>query len=234
MELIEPAGQRRHAIRAAFPATIPVMTGYVCLGIAYGFLMSNAGYGPLWVAAVSMIVYSGSIQFVGIGLLTAPFAPVLAGLIAVMVGARHMFYALSCLDKDRDMGRVRPLLICMLTDETFSLLSALTPPPSVSERDFCFWVSLLDYSYWTIGGVLGEALGEVLTFNTTGMDFALTALFVVLFLEQWKKKENRLPGLIGLGCTLVCLAVFGADNLVIPAMILVTAVLLGGRKWLCG
>lgn len=224
---------RSAALRAAFPATIPVMTGYLCLGAAFGILLRTAGYGIGWSITMSMICYCGSMQFVGVSLLTAAFDPFQALLMSVMVNARHAFYGLSMLEKYRGTGPVRPVLICTLTDETFSLVSTLDPPAGVERRDFYFWITLLDYLYWLTGSAIGNLLGGVLPFDSTGMDFALTALFVVLFLEQWKKKENRPAGIIGLVCTAASLAVFGPDNLVIPAMVLMLAVLLGGRKKLC-
>lgn len=234
MEQIEHMGRRGNpALRAAFPATIPVMTGYLCLGMAYGLLMAANGYGPLWALLMSLLVFGGSIQYVAITLLTTAFAPVQALLISIMVNARHMFYGLSLLEKYRGMGKVRPFLIFALTDETYSLVSTLEPPAGVERKDFYFWISLLDYGYWAVGSVLGGVIGSVLTFDSTGLDFALTALFVVLFMEQWKHAENRPAGVIGLVCTGVSLAVFGAGNLVIPAMVLILIVLLGGRKKLC-
>jgi len=133
----------------------------------------------------------------------------------------------------KSTGPVRPVLICTLTDETFSLVSTLEPPEGVARRDFYFWISLLDYLYWQVGCTLGNAVGGLLTFDTTGLDFTLTALFIVLLLEQVKKKENRAAGIIGMVCTAASLAVFGPDNFLIPAMILLLAVLLGGRKKLC-
>lgn len=224
---------RSAALRAAFPATVPVMTGYLCLGAAFGILLRTAGYGIGWSIAMSMICYCGSMQFVGVSLLTAAFDPFQALLMSVMVNARHAFYGLSMLEKYRGTGPVRPVLICTLTDETFSLVSTLEPPEGVAKRDFYFWVSLLDYLYWQVGCTLGNAVGGLLTFDTTGLDFTLTALFIVLLLEQVKKKENRAAGIIGMVCTAASLAVFGPDNFLIPAMILLLAVLLGGRKRLC-
>ena len=220
---------RRAALRAAFPATIPVMTGFLCLGIAYGVLMQSKGYGPLWSVLMSAIAFGGSMQFVAITLLTTAFDPIQAFLLSVMVNARHMFYGLSLLDKYKGLGKVRPFLIYVLCDETFSLVSTLEPPEGVERKDFYFWISLLDYLYWITGTALGGLAGNLITFDTTGLDFALTALFVVLFLEQWKKPENRPAGVIGILCAAVSLAVFRADNMVIPAMALVLAVLLGGR-----
>ena len=232
---VKPIKQLHHAaaLRAAFPATIPVLTGYLCIGMAYGLLMANAGYGIFWALLLSLLCYAGSMEFVAVSLLTAGFDPVQALLMALMINARHAFYGLSMLEKYRGTGWARPFLIFSLTDETFSLVSTLEPLDGVTRRDFYFWISLLDYLYWQMGSVLGALIGGLLPFDTTGLDFALTALFIVLFLEQWRKRENRPAALIGLGCTAVSLAVVGADRLVIPAMVLILAVLLGGRNKLC-
>ena len=232
---VKPIKQPHHAaaLRAAFPATIPVLTGYLCIGMAYGLLMANAGYGIFWALLLSLLCYAGSMEFVAVSLLTAGFDPVQALLMALMINARHAFYGLSMLEKYRGTGWARPFLIFSLTDETFSLVSTLEPPDGVTRRDFYFWISLLDYLYWQMGSVLGALIGGLLPFDTTGLDFALTALFIVLFLEQWRKRENRPAALIGLGCTAVSLAVVGADRLVIPAMVLILAGLLGGRNKLC-
>ena len=232
---VKPIKQPHHAaaLRAAFPATIPVLTGYLCIGMAYGLLMANAGYGVFWALLLSLLCYAGSMEFVAVSLLTAGFDPVQALLMALMINARHAFYGLSMLEKYRGTGWARPFLIFSLTDETFSLVSTLEPPDGVTRRDFYFWISLLDYLYWQVGSVLGALIGGLLPFDTTGLDVALTALFIVLFLEQWRKRENRPAALIGLGCTAVSLAVVGADRLVIPAMVLILAVLLGGRNKLC-
>ena len=232
---VKPIKQPHHAaaLRAAFPATIPVLTGYLCIGMAYGLLMANAGYGVFWALLLSLLCYAGSMEFVAVSLLTAGFDPVQALLMALMINARHAFYGLSMLEKYRGTGWARPFLIFSLTDETFSLVSTLEPPDGVTRRDFYFWISLLDYLYWQMGSVLGALIGGLLPFDTTGLDFALTALFIVLFLEQSRKRGNRPAARIGLGCTAVSLAVVGADRLVIPAMVLILAVLLGGRNKLC-
>lgn len=228
-----PLSPRRAALRAAFPVTVPVMTGFLCLGLAYGVLMQSKGYGPRWSVLMSAVAFGGSMQFVAITLLTSAFDPLQAFLLSVMVNARHIFYGLSLLGKYRGLGRVRGFLIYTLCDETFSLVSSLEPPEHVERRDFYFWISLLDYSYWIIGTALGSLVGGLVPFDTTGMDFALTALFVVLFLEQWYHRENRPAGVVGILCAAAALALFGPDNLVIPAMFLILLVLLGGRKRLC-
>ena len=233
MEQAKKNKKERRALRAAFPATIPVMTGYLCLGMAFGVLMKTNGYGPLWAGLMSLMCFAGSMQFVTITLLTTTFDPVQAFLLSVMVNARHIFYGLAVLDKYKGLGKVRAFLIFALTDESFSLVTTVEPPEGVERKNFYFWISFLNYLYWAGGSIVGGLVGSLITFDTTGMDFALTALFVVLFMEQVKKKENRPAGLIGVGCTVLALVLFGADNLVIPAMILILLVLLGGRKKLC-
>jgi len=230
MKRMERRQLNRAAVRAALPATVPVMTGYLCLGMAFGVLMKTSGYGVVWSVLMSLMCFAGSMQFLTITLLTTAFDPLQAFLLSIMVNARHIFYGLAVLEKYKGLGKLRAFLIFTLTDETFSLVSTLEPPAGVERKRFYFWISLLDYAYWVTGSAIGGLLGGLLTFNTTGLDFALTALFVVLFMEQWKKSANRPAGLIGIACTVVSLLVFGADNLVIPAMVLIMAVLLGGRR----
>lgn len=223
-------GNLRKALRAAFPATIPVLTGYFCLGVAYGLLMAANGYGPFWSVLMSAVGFGGSMQYAAVSILVTAFAPLQAFLLTLMVNARHMFYGLSMLERYKGLGWARFPLIYTLSDETFSLVSTLDPPEGVGRREFYLCVSLLDYSYWVTATALGGVLGSVITFNTTGLDFSLTALFVVLFLEQWKERERRSAGVAGIACAAVSLAVFGPDRLVIPAMVMILALLLGGRK----
>lgn len=218
------------AIRTAFPQTIPVLTGYLVLGIAYGVLMQTKGYGVPWVLLMCCLAYCGSMQFVAITLLTTAFDPIQAFLMSLMVNARHLFYGVSMLGKYRGLGAAKGVLIYTLSDETFSIVSSVEPPADVPKKDFYLAVSLLNYGYWAAGSVLGAVAGRFITFDTTGLDFALTGLFVVLFIEQVTNPQNRMSGIIGLVCSAAALVVFGADNLVIPAMVLVLIVLLLGRK----
>ena len=217
-------------LAAAFPHTVPVLTGYLVLGMAYGVLMQAKGYGAIWAFLMSAVAFCGSMQFVAITLLTGAFDPVGAFLMSLMVNARHLFYGVSMLGKYRGMGWAKVPLVYTLSDETFSIVSAVEPPEGMRARDFYLAVSVLDYIYWVGGSVLGALAGKFIRFDTTGLDFALTGLFVVLFIEQVKNPENRRSGVIGMACTVAALAVFGADKLVIPAMILVLVVLLLGRK----
>ncbi len=220
----------RRTLAAAFPHTVPVLTGYLVLGVAYGVLMQAKGYGAIWAFLMSAVAFCGSMQFVAITLLTTAFDPVGAFLMSLMVNARHLFYGVSMLGKYRGMGGAKAALIYLLSDETFSIVSSVEPPEGVEDKNFYLAVSLLDYFYWVGGTLLGSLAGQFIRFDTTGLDFALTGLFVVLFIEQVKNPKNRMSGIIGLVCTVAALAVFGADKLVIPAMVLVLVVLLLGRK----
>ncbi|MEG0077223.1 AzlC family ABC transporter permease [Anaerorhabdus sp.] len=221
------------AFKTAFPHTIPVLTGFLILGIAYGVLMNSKGYPVIYSVLMSAIAFCGSMQFVAITLLTTVFNPVEAFLLSIMVNARHLFYGISMLEKYKGFGKVKNFLIYTLCDETFSLVSSVQPPTDCDKKDFYFAISLLDYSYWIIGTLLGGILGSFITFNTTGLDFVLTALFVVLFIEQIRTKENRTVGFLGIGLGILSLVLFGSSNMVIPTMIFVLLALLVWRKVTC-
>ena len=221
------------ALRAAFPHTIPIMTGYLAVGLADGVLMASKGYNALWSGFVSAFAVCGSMQYVAITLLTSAFDPVQAFLLSLMVNARHLFFSLALLPRYRGAGRLKYFLLYTLSDENFSLSSSVEPPEDIDPPLFYFAMSFLTWLYWVVFSMLGGLVGSLLTFDTTGLDFTLTALVIVLLLEQVKKKENRAAGVLGILCTAVSLAVLGADHFLIPAMILLLLVLLGGRKKLC-
>lgn len=218
-------------LRAAFPHTLPVLMGFMVLGIAYGVLMQSKGYGVLWSVLMSALAFCGSMQYVAITLLTIPFAPLSAFFMSLLVNARHVFYGLSMLDAYRGAGKKKLPLIYLMCDETYSLVSSVEPPAGIDRQDFDLAISVLNYLYWVtataIGAVLGGALAAV---DLTGLDFALTALFVVLLLEQWRKRENRHSALIGLVGAAVCLIVLGAEQFVLPALLVILAALLLGRN----
>lgn len=223
----------RRAFKPAFTASIPVLTGYTVLGMAYGILVATKGYGPLWTIAYSAFCFCGSMQFVAIPFMVGEFKPLYVFLLAVMVNARHMFYALSMLQKYKGSGKLKFFLIYWMSDETFAINSTAEVPDEIDAHKFYFWVSILDWLYWINGGLWGNVIGHMITINTTGLDFALTALFVVLFIEQLKTKRNAICGIIGVIASVISLIIFGAENLVVPAMILILASLLMGRKKLC-
>lgn len=216
---------RQNALRAAFPHTIPIMTGFLVLGAAYGVLMSTAGYSVWWSVLMSAVVFAGSMQFASVSLLTAPFDPIGAFFLALMVNARHLFYGISLLEKYRDMGAKKPFLIFGLCDETFSVVCSTDPPEGVDKGWFYFFVTLLDYLYWVAGSAIGGLLGAALPFDTKGIEFAMTALFVVIFLNQWEEQKGHLPALVGMGAAVLCLLLFGSGNFILPAMALILVLL---------
>lgn len=221
------------AFKAAFPHTIPVLTGFLVLGMTYGVLMQTKGYDTIWAVLMSAIAFCGSMQFVSITLLTIAFDPIAAFIMSIMVNARHLFYGIAMLGKYKGLGKVRGFLIYTLCDETFSISASLMVPPHVEKKYFYFAISLCNYMYWIIGTLLGGILGSIISFNTKGLDFVLTGLFVVLFLEQIKHKENRVSALIGVIASLMSLFIIGADTMVIPSMILILVTLIAGRRHLC-
>jgi 4-azaleucine resistance transporter AzlC len=223
----------RAAFLSAFPHTIPVLTGYLTMGVAYGVLMQINGYGAFWSVLMSLVAFCGSMQYAAISLLTSAFNPLQALLLSLTVNARHLFYGLSMLEKYQGLKKTRLFLIFSLSDETFSISSSVLPPASINRKFFYFWISFLDYFYWALGTLLGALLGSLITFNTAGLDFVLTALFVVLFLEQIKTRTNLKSGLVGILSTILCLILLGANQFVIPAMILIVVLLMIWRKRVC-
>lgn len=210
---------RRKAFKAALPYTLPVFMGYLFLGIAFGVLLSSKGYHVGWALLMSTTVYAGSMQFVAIELLTSPFNLINALIVTLTVNARHLFYGLSMLDKFKISGRLKSYMVFSLTDETYSLLCSTEPPEGINKKWFMFFVAILDQSYWILGGLIGSAAGTVFTFDPTGIDFAMTALFIVIFVEQWESTKQHTPALLGLGITVICLVVFGAEDFIIFSMI---------------
>lgn len=216
---------RKKALKAAFPLTIPVMTGYLFLGMAYGFLMQDKGFSLIWILLNSLIVYAGSMQILGITLLAGGFDPLSVLLITLVVNARHLFYGISMLDRYKSIGRLKPYLIFGLTDETFSIVSSADAPKGVDKGWFAFFITLLNQCYWVTGTLLGGAVGNLMKFNTAGLDFALTALFVVIFLNQWTDEKDHRPALTGLGGAFLCRLAFGSENFILPAMAVILLVL---------
>lgn len=208
----------RKAFAAAFPATVPVMLGYLTLGTAFGLLMDAAGFSPVWSVLMSVIVYAGSAQFLGVELLTAmvPLGQVAA--MTFILNFRHMVYGLSMLEKLRGMGWQKIYMIFSLSDETFALLTSAQPPEGVAAADYYFAISLLDQLYWIAGTLVGGLLGAALTLNTQGADFAMTALFVVIAVGQWEEQKSHLPALLGLGAAVLSLLLLGPDRFLIPAL----------------
>ncbi|MBE5884296.1 MAG: branched-chain amino acid ABC transporter permease [Lachnospiraceae bacterium] len=217
-------------IRFAFTKTIPVLLGYIFLGIAFGLMIQDAGYSFWWAFFCSLFIYAGSMQFVLVTLLTGGASLVYSAVMTLFINGRHIFYGLSFIEKFRKMGKAYPYMIFSLTDETYSVLCSLKVPDKMNEKRVSFLIALFDHSYWILGSVLGAVIGELITFDTTGVDFSMTALFVVIVLNQWMDSREHRPALIAALVGVLCLFVFGADKFLLPALTITAFALLGGRK----
>ena len=218
------------ALKAAFSHTIPVLMGYAFLGMAFGILISSSGYHYIWAIIMSIFIYAGSMQFVAVGLLASGFDIMGTIFITFMVNARHLFYGLSMLSRFPKMGNLKQYMIYSLTDETFSLLCSAKAPEEIDENYFYFFISLLNHFYWILASAIGGILGSLFTFDTTGIDFVMTALFIVIFINQWKSTTNHRPALIGVFTSIICLILFGANNFIIPSMIGILLILIYANK----
>lgn len=216
----------RRTLDLAFIKTVPVMAGYIVLGMGFGILLSGKGYGPFWAFLMSAMIYAGSMQYVGVGLIAGGASLLSTFLTTLIVNARHLFYSISMIDLYSDAGRKKPYMIFALTDETYSLLCDGQVPEDTDPQTYRFLVSLLNQIYWILGSVAGSFLGAVLPFDTTGIDFSMTALFVATFVEQWTAQKDHLSALTGVIASVLSLCLFGPDRFLIPAMLMITAALL--------
>lgn len=218
------------ALRAAAPHTLPILTGYAVLGMGYGVYVQSLGL-PVWYPMLmGTVVYGGSLEFVLASLLLEPFAPLSAFIMALMVQARHLFYGLAMLERYKGYGLRSVYMIFAMTDETFSVTCSAEPPEGVDRGWFMFFISLLDQFYWVASAGIGAVVGSMLPFSTDGVEFVMTAMFVVIFLNQWEKDKRHYSALIGVGSSLVCLIVFGADSFLLPAMGCILALLVLFRR----
>ena len=218
------------AFRAAAPQTLPVFAGYWVLGLGYGIYVQSLGL-PVWLPPLmGTVVYGGSLEFVLASLLLGSFAPVSAFLMALMIQARHLFYGLTMLQRYRGYGLRSAYMIFAMSDETFSITCSAEPPEGVDKGWFMFFITLLDQIYWVASAAMGAALGSVLPFSTEGVDFVMTAMFVVIFLNQWEKEKQHASAVIGLAAPLVCLHIFGAGSFLIPSMVCILVALLLLRR----
>lgn len=215
----------RKTFSAAFPVTIPVLMGYLAIGMAFGLMLQSAGYGVLWAFLMSLTIYAGSGQYLGVSLLAAGAPLTQVAFLTLMVNFRHLVYGLSMLEKFRGMGKRKLYMIFSLTDETYALLSSAKAPEGIDEHDYYFAISIMNQSYWIAGSVLGAVLGAALGFDTTGVDFAMTALFLVIAVGQWRAAGSHIPALLGGVATLLSLIVVGAEDMLLPALGIIVGVL---------
>lgn len=216
----------KKAAAAAFPKTLPVLAGYVVLGFGFGLLLQSKGYHFLWAVLMSLTIYAGSMQYVTVDLLANGAGLVSAALMTLMINARHLFYGVSMLIRYRDMGKAKTYLIFGLTDETYSLVCGTELPDGVEAGKYYFLVTLMNQCYWVIGSAAGALFGQAIPINTTGVDFAMTALFTVILTDNLLKQESRIPSIVGVGISLICLVLFGQNQFLIPSMIGIAAALM--------
>ena len=213
-------------LRTAFIRTLPVMAGYLVLGIGFGILSLNSGFGFWWVLAMSTLIYAGSMQYVTVSLLASGASLLTAALTTLMVNARHLFYGISMIRPYQNSGRLKPYLIFSLTDETYSLVCVPDAQKGASPRTMDFLVSLLNQCYWISGSVVGAIVGKAIPFPTDGIEFAMTALFLTVLIEQWRGTGQHLPAVLGIAASLISILIFGKENFLLPAMFLISVGLL--------
>lgn len=218
------------AVRAVFPDTIPVLTGYLFLGAGFGILLVESGYSVLWAAVMALLIFAGSGQYLLVGLLASGASLASAAVATLLVNARHLFYGISLVDAYKTAGKRRFYMIFGLTDETYSLVTQAKIPEGISREDYCFWVTALNHCYWVAGCVLGAVVGTVVPIDFSGVSFVLTALFVTIFVEQWLSSKDHFPALVGVVCTALSLLGFGSDIFLIPAMAAIALILILRRR----
>ena len=216
---------RKKAFQAAFPYTIPIFASFWFAGLAYGIYMNLSGFSFVYPLIMSFAIFGGSLEFVAVSLLLAPFAPVQTLVMALIIQARHLFYGIAMLDTFKGLGWKKYYLIFGLCDETFSIHYTAKIPKDVDRGWFMFWVTLLNHGYWVSGAALGGLCGSFLTMNTAGINFVMTAMFVVIFLEHLLHESQHYSAVIGILCTLFCRFAFGADNFMLPAMLAIVLLL---------
>ncbi len=229
MEIMKKNKGALLALKTAFPYTVPIFAGFWFLGITYGIYMNVSGFDFWYPMVMSLTIFAGSAEFVAVNLLSGAFDPLQAFVITLMINARHLFYGISMLDKFKGTGIKKLYLIFGMCDESFSINYSVEIPENVDRGMFMFFVTLLNHFYWVSGATIGGIFGSLISFDTKGLEFVMTAMFVVIFLDQWLKEKNHTSSVLGLGLSLLCLIVFGADNFIIPSMcaIFIALTLLG-------
>lgn len=216
----------KKALKYAFIQDIPVMLGYIVMGIAFGLMIQEIGYNFVWAFVISAVVYAGTMQFVLVSILSGGMNILAVVAITLSINSRHIFYGLSFIERFKEMGKAYPYMIYTLTDETYALLCGTEIPPHLDKKKTTFFISLLNQCWWVLGSTLGALAGQLIQFNTTGVDFAMTALFVVLAVEQWLSAKSHIPAIIGLVCGIVAVIVLGLENFIIPALLVAVVLLL--------
>ena len=220
----------KRTLKKAFKDSLPILAGYLALGIGFGVLLHSKGYSFLWALLMSCTIYAGAGQYAAVDLLSSGASLITTAVMTLIINARHFFYGFSLLDKYKGTGKAKPYMIFALTDETYSLVCTAKIPEGIDEKKYYLFLSVLDQLYWITGCTIGALLGTFIPFDSTGIDFAMTALFVVIFVEQWLSTKEHLPAILGAATTLACLFIFGAQYFIIPSMAFIAVELVIFRK----
>ncbi len=220
----------KRTFKKAFKDSLPIMAGYLALGIGFGVLLQSKGYSFWWAILMSITIYAGAGQYAAVDLLSGGASLLTTAFMTLIINARHFFYGFSLLDKYKNTGKIKPYLIFGLTDETYSIVCSAQLDETINSGKYYFFLTLLDQIYWIIGCTVGAIAGMVIPFDSTGIDFAMTALFIVIFVEQWLDQKQHLPAILGIVTTAVCLFVFGSQYFIIPSMVLIAVELVIFRK----
>ena len=218
------------AFRKAFKDSLPIMAGYLALGIGYGVLLQSKGFSFWWAILMSVTMFAGSGQYAGVDFMAGGASLLTTAFMTLIINCRHFFYGVSLLDKYRGTGIVKPYLIFGLTDETYSITATTVLEEGINKKKYYFFLTALNHSYWITGCVLGAVLGMFLPFSSEGIDFAMTALFIVIMVEQWLTNKEHLPAILGVATPVICLVAFGAEYFIIPSMALIAVELMLLRK----
>ena len=218
------------ALKCAFPKTVPIFAGFWFLGISYGIMMRTQGFSFLYPTLMAITIFGGSLEFVAASMLLGAFAPLQTLLVSFMIQARHLFYGIAMLEKYKGTGWKKPYLIYAMCDESFSINCSAEIPPDVDKGWFMFFVSLLNQSYWVSGAMIGGLLGPLVKFDTEGLSFVMTAMFVVIFLDSFLKEKQHISSAIGIGASVLCLVIFGSESFMIPTMVCITVLLTLSRR----
>ena len=224
----------KRTVKTAFIASLPVMAGYLVLGFGFGIILQEKGYSALWALPMSITMYAGAMQYVSVDLLASGASLITAAITTLLVNARHLFYGITLIEPYKNAGKLKPYMIFGLTDETYSLVCSGKAPNGVNFHQYAFFLSLFNHCYWISGCVLGTTVGTLFSFNSAGVEFSMTALFITVFVEQWKSSKNHVPAIIGVLATLLCLLIFGKDSFLIPSMITIGLMLCLTKRQLEG
>lgn len=223
---------KRKEIKYSLKQCVPVIPGYIFLGIAFGLMLHNVGYHVVWAFAISLFVYAGSMQMLMVSLLAQGMDLISVAVMTFLINGRHIFYGLSFVEKYKNMGKKYPYMIFSLTDETYSVMCGLSESEEFDNEQVMFYISLFNHGFWILGSIIGGLAGQFITFDVSGIDFSMTALFVVIVIEQWHQSKNRIPVMVGLLSAIIFLILFGPDAFILPSLSATVFLIILGKRYI--